>query len=370
MPRNPSTGIYTLPPIYLAIPGTTIIAAQHNTPFQDLQTDANAPRPVVAGGTGANNVTLAQDNLNVWDRSVALAFATPTATVDNTVPRFDGVSRVIQTSRLAVGDDGSLSTFSTDPGATGGPDIDAFRDSASPAASDILARLLFNGRDSAGNKQLYALIQAIITDPTTATEDAVLDFQTVVNAVVASRMQIGAGVFAPSLTDPGAGKANFAGFSVNNNPLWAAPDCVLEDQKVAGSSGGSATTAAWTTRVLNTKVRDPYNLVSLSSNQFTSTVDGWVDWLTTFCRCNSARSRLYNVTDGTVVSLSTTDFMTDNATSSSNVQSTGCAAVVGGKTYRIEYWIQVNGGAGVGLGYSNSSTPGTEIYSRLKFWRA
>ena len=53
MPYNPSTGIYTLPAIYLAIPGTTIIAAQHNDPLVDLQTANNYARPIVAGGTGS-----------------------------------------------------------------------------------------------------------------------------------------------------------------------------------------------------------------------------------------------------------------------------------------------------------------------------
>lgn len=56
MPYNPSTGVYSLPAIYLAVPGTVIIAAQHNTPLVDLQTANNYERPIIAGGTGAGSV--------------------------------------------------------------------------------------------------------------------------------------------------------------------------------------------------------------------------------------------------------------------------------------------------------------------------
>lgn len=65
MPYNPSTGVYSLPPIYLAIPGTVIIAAQHNDPLEDLETANNYARPIIAGGTGGNNITLAATNLEV-----------------------------------------------------------------------------------------------------------------------------------------------------------------------------------------------------------------------------------------------------------------------------------------------------------------
>lgn len=60
MPYNPGTGIYTLPAIYLAIPGTTIIAAQHNTPLEDLEVANNYTRPIVAGGTGQPSAVLAR----------------------------------------------------------------------------------------------------------------------------------------------------------------------------------------------------------------------------------------------------------------------------------------------------------------------
>ena len=60
-----ANGTYTLPAGYLATTGQTIEATQHNDPLEDLQTDMNTARPVVAGGTGATTAAAARDNLEI-----------------------------------------------------------------------------------------------------------------------------------------------------------------------------------------------------------------------------------------------------------------------------------------------------------------
>ena len=65
---------------------------------------------------------------------------------------------------------------STDAGASAGPVFDLYRNSASPAASDILGKVLFNGEDSAGNTQEYASVETVIVDATSTSEDGQLDF--------------------------------------------------------------------------------------------------------------------------------------------------------------------------------------------------
>lgn len=52
MPRNGS-GVYSKPAGTTAVTGTTIESAKYNSVVDDLVEDANAARPVVAGGTGA-----------------------------------------------------------------------------------------------------------------------------------------------------------------------------------------------------------------------------------------------------------------------------------------------------------------------------
>jgi hypothetical protein len=65
MPRN-MAGAYSLPAGSLVTDGVDdILAAQHNDPLQDLASDANNARPVVAGGTGADNAPDALVNLGV-----------------------------------------------------------------------------------------------------------------------------------------------------------------------------------------------------------------------------------------------------------------------------------------------------------------
>jgi hypothetical protein len=63
MPRS-GGGIYSKgsPSV---VSGTTIQSAAYNTTIDDLVTDANAPRPISAGGTGAANAADARTNLGI-----------------------------------------------------------------------------------------------------------------------------------------------------------------------------------------------------------------------------------------------------------------------------------------------------------------
>lgn len=64
MPRNGS-GVYSAPAGTLATTLTTIKSPEYNAFVNDLVTDANAARPVVAGGTGGTSVSTAQSALSV-----------------------------------------------------------------------------------------------------------------------------------------------------------------------------------------------------------------------------------------------------------------------------------------------------------------
>ena len=80
---------------------------------------------------------------------------------------------------------------STDPGAAAGPLLDLYRDSASPAASDTLGEIEFNGEDSAGNKQAYALFHGSILSPTSGAEQGQLHFETATGGALTEKMIIG-----------------------------------------------------------------------------------------------------------------------------------------------------------------------------------
>lgn len=57
----------------------------------------------------------------------------------------------------------------------GGAMITLFQDSASPAANDYCGNIWFYGRDSAANAQVYCELDCRITDPTSGSEDSVLE---------------------------------------------------------------------------------------------------------------------------------------------------------------------------------------------------
>lgn len=84
-----------------------------------------------------------------------------------------------------------MTLTSTDAGAAAAPLLELYRDSASPAASDTLGEIEFNGEDSAGNKQAYGLIHASILSPATTAEQGQIHFETATAGVLTEKMIIG-----------------------------------------------------------------------------------------------------------------------------------------------------------------------------------
>ena len=96
--------------------------------------------------------------------------------------------------RVEGGSDGNFANVtltSTDAGATAAPLLELYRDSASPAASDTLGEIEFNGEDSAGNKQAYGLIHGSILSPTSGSEQGQLHFETATAGALTEKMIIG-----------------------------------------------------------------------------------------------------------------------------------------------------------------------------------
>lgn len=84
-----------------------------------------------------------------------------------------------------------MALTSTDAGAAAAPLLDLYRNSASPAASDTIGEIEFNGQDSAGNKQQYAVIHASILSPTSTAETGQIHFETATGGASTEKMIIG-----------------------------------------------------------------------------------------------------------------------------------------------------------------------------------
>lgn len=145
-----------------------------------------------------------------------------------------------------------------------------------------------------------------------------------------------------------------------------APNAVLEDQKSAGTNGGSFTSTSWVKRTLNTEVYDPDGLISVASSEFTPTVNGWVEWSAPAREVYEHKTRLYNVTGATVVGYGSSEYSEENAGKGFHTRSFGGAPVSAGTTYRIEHYAGTTRSTD-GLG--NALGIGTEVYARVQFWR-
>ena len=253
LPRNGS-GVYSLPGTYEATTGTTILAAQHNDPLEDLQTDMNTARPIVAGGTGGTSAVAANDALNTTANNIASAATVDLSTATGVVVNITGTTTITALGTVASGAErvlifagaltlthnatslilpgganiataagdvahmrslgsgnwkcvgyttasGSLTLRSSDAGATG-PTLELYHDSASPAAADEIGKIPFYGNDDAATKTEYARIRAFISDTTNGSEYGYLSFATRKGGTLAEIMTLNpnAVTFTPSST--------------------------------------------------------------------------------------------------------------------------------------------------------------------------
>lgn len=198
---------------------------------------------------------------------------------------------------------GNVGLLSTDAGAAAGPTLTLDRDSASPAANDVLANIPFVGEDSAGNDQTYAQVDSLIIDPTSGSEDAAARLIGTVAGATHTALSASNGVIVGSPTGSyqGTGTINattyyMAGTALVGNPTYL----LVQDQKADGTAGGSST-AAWTTRTLNTTVLNTISGASVGSNQVTLPAGTYLMFCEGVVYTNMAQQRILNATDTAVV---------------------------------------------------------------------
>lgn len=108
--------------------------------------------------------------------------------------------------------DGTTLTYTnTDAGSAAGPELDLFRNSASPAAGDYIGQVRFLGESSTGVQRTYAKITGKIGDPTNSSEDGIIEMMTRKN---------GSNNIAVRLNESEFKIINDTDFSVNTNILY------------------------------------------------------------------------------------------------------------------------------------------------------
>lgn len=142
---------------------------------------------------------------------------------------------------------------------------------------------------------------------------------------------------------------------------------IICDQKAQNTSGGTASSGAWQTRHLNTKIADPDNIVSIANNQFTLQAGSYlIEASAPAYDVTGHQTRLYNATTSTEVQAGTSSY----ANSGGNVfnfSSVAARVVLTGATaFEIQHRVNSNKpstGFGVALNLN------VEIYTTVKIFK-
>ena len=84
-----------------------------------------------------------------------------------------------------------LTLISTDADDSGGPILDLFRNSSSPADGDVLGLIRFKGEDAGGNETTYAQIIGFIQDEAGGAEDGTFKIETLIGGSSQARLNMG-----------------------------------------------------------------------------------------------------------------------------------------------------------------------------------
>jgi len=139
----------------------------------------------------------------------------------------------------------------------------------------------------------------------------------------------------------------------------------LRDVKASGTDGGTATAGAWETRVLNTKPTDTGSYCVLSSNQFTLAIGTYEIEARSPCRqVDRFRTRLRNITDGTTVLESSSEFSANaGAYCSTTAFINGRFNITAEKVFELQQFV---GTTQADSGMGRASSLGTvEIYAEV-----
>jgi hypothetical protein len=140
---------------------------------------------------------------------------------------------------------------------------------------------------------------------------------------------------------------------------------ILEEQQAQNTAGGTFTSGADRTRVLNTEVYDAGNLCTLSSNQFTLIAGTYaIAWSAPAFRTREHQSFLYNVTDSSVVQRGTSEW-SDPTADYATVRSSGCSIVTIASPKAFEIRHRANTTAAT-FGLGVPANFGTELYTRVE----
>lgn len=149
----------------------------------------------------------------------------------------------------------------------------------------------------------------------------------------------------------------------------AAPYLQIQDQKTAGTAGGTFTSGSFQTRVLNTIVSDGIGIGSLSSNRFTLPAGTYRCRITgTAYAVNRHKARLQNITDATTTLVGSNGYTNSAGGASLSLSIIdGRFTITGSKAFEVQHRCETTGTSN---GFGVESNFGvTEIYTDVEVWK-
>jgi hypothetical protein len=139
---------------------------------------------------------------------------------------------------------------------------------------------------------------------------------------------------------------------------------LLQNRQNQNTSGGTATTGSWGIIPLNTEQEDTDNIVDVSALPAFSLGAGTYlfNGYCPFYNCNGGQSRLYNVTDASVVTLGSVGMTGAVSNVSSNSVFICTLTISGTKQFRVEYSVGATRNTD-GLGAAGNL--GVEVFAQL-----
>ena len=151
---------------------------------------------------------------------------------------------------------------------------------------------------------------------------------------------------------------------------------VLMDVKAHGTAAQNLDTDDWYTRDLNNEYFDPDGITTApSSNEFTLGAGTYfVRWNSLFYRTKSVKTRLYNVTDSSVIKSSMNAFpqgTSNTAWTAANSHGLARFTLTASKSLKLEYFADTDysGSGGGYTGPPDADNTEEEIYTHIEIWK-
>ena len=142
--------------------------------------------------------------------------------------------------------------------------------------------------------------------------------------------------------------------------------CVEEHQS-SGTAGGTFTSGAWQTRLLNTTTADSASISSLASNQVTLPAGTYrVRASAPGVLCDQHQLRLQNITAGTTLVTGTSEFANSGASVVTRSELQGRFTLASTSALALQHQCATTRATN---GFGNAASFGTEVYATIEFWK-